>query len=427
MPNNKTRRRHRRPIGGWKHIHISGDPYELGLAHGRTLIPELRRVSRTLPFLVGEFFKTTMPEYMRRCKRTIAPIVRKKFPDIYREIQGIADGSKGAVSLDFLIAWNSFLSIWDIYDHQEGNGSPLPQRCCAFIATGSATANGEIVMAHNTHADFISGQLLNIIMTVSPTNGHTFKMQTAAGLVASSADWFVSENGIIGCETTISSTNYEPDFKHGVPYFCRIRNVMQFAETLDECADMMTKHNAGDYPCSWLFGNTNTNEILLCELGLKSVNIQRTNDGVFYGANSAMSFELRSLETTDVEHDDTTTSVGARSARLDYLLNTKYYGKIDTKNARQVMSDHYDMMTQSENISSRCICKHSETDETTGYKPQGCTDGKVVDAKMAQKMEFWARFGSSCGRTYKTSNLAPKYKHWKHMLDDFKRTEWIVA
>ena len=427
MPTNKTRRQHRRPVGGWKHIHISGDPYELGLAHGRALIPELRRVSRTLPFLVGEFFKTTMSEYMRRCKRTIAPIVRKKFPDIYREIHGIADGSKGVVSLDFLIAWNSFLSVWDIYEHQDGNGSPLPQRCCAFIATGSATANGEIVMAHNTHADFISGQLLNIVMTVSPTNGHTFKMQTAAGLVASSADWFVSENGIIGCETTISSTNYEPDFKHGVPYFCRIRNVMQFAETLDECADMMTKHNAGDYPCSWLFGNTNTNEILLCELGLKSVSIQRTNDGVFYGANSAMSFELRSLETTDVEHDDTTTSVGARGARLDYLLNTKYYGKIDTKNARQVMSDHYDMMTQSENMSSRCICKHSETDETTGYKPQGCTDGKVVDAKMARKMEFWSRFGSSCGRTYKTANLAPKYKHWKPMLDDFKRTEWIVA
>jgi len=426
MPNNKTRRRHRHPVGGWKHIHISGDPYDLGLAHGRALIPELRRVSRTLPFLVGEFFKTTMPEYMRRCKRTITPIVRKKFPDIYREIQGIADGSKGAVSLDFLIAWNSFLSVWDIYDHQ-GNGTPLPQRCCAFIATGSATANGEIVMAHNTHADFISGQLLNIIMTVSPTNGHTFKMQTAAGLVASSADWFVSSNGIIGCETTISNTNYEPDFKNGVPYFCRIRNVMQFAETLDDCADMMTKHNAGDYPCSWLFGNTNSNEILLCELGLKSVNIQRTNDGVFYGANSAMSFELRSLETTDVEHDDTTSSVGARGARMDYLLNTKYYGKIDTKNARQVMSDHYDMMTQSENMSSRCICKHSETDATTGYKPQGCTDGKVVDTKMARKMEFWARFGSSCGRTYKTANLAPEYKHWKPMLDDFRRTEWVIT
>jgi hypothetical protein len=419
MPNNKTRRRHRRPIGGWKHIHISGDPYDLGIAHGRALIPELRRVSRTLPFLVGEFFKTTMPEYMRRCKRTITPIVRKKFPDIYREIQGIADGSKGVVSVDFLIAWNSFLSFADFYDLKQ-------HRCCAFIATGSATANGDIVMAHNTHADFISGQLLNIIMTVSPTTGHTFKMQTAAGLVASSADWFVSSNGIIGCETTISNTNYEPDFKNGVPYFCRIRNVMQFAETLDECADMMTKHNAGDYPCSWLFGNTNSNEILLCEIGLKSVNIQRTNDGVFYGSNSAMSFELRSLETTDVEHDDTTSSVGARGARLDYLLHTKYYGKIDTKNARRVMSDHYDMMTQSENMSSRCICKHSEMDATTGY-PQGCTDGKVVDTKMARKMEFWARFGSSCGRTYKTANLAPKYKHWKPMLDDFKRTEWVVV
>jgi hypothetical protein len=188
----------------------------------------------------------------------------------------------------------------------------------------------------------------------------------------------------------------------------------------------MSKDNAGDYACSWLFGNTETNEIMLCELGLKSANIQRTNDGVFYGANSAMSFKLRSQETNDVDHDDVSTSVGARGVRLDYLLNTKYYGKIDTKTAKFVISDHYDMMTQSENMSSRCICKHSELDATMGYKPYGCTDGKVVDAKMSRKMEFWGRFGSACGRIYKTTNLAPEYKHWKPMLDDYKRTEWII-
>ena len=65
-------------------------------------------------------------------------------------------------------------------------------------------------------------------------------MQTSAGLISSSSDWFLVENGIIGCETTISDINYKPIF--GSPYFCRIRDTMQYANSLDECKDILLKN-----------------------------------------------------------------------------------------------------------------------------------------------------------------------------------------
>ena len=53
------------------------------------------------------------------------------------------------------------------------------KRCGAFIAVGDATDDGKIVMAHNTHSDFGTGQLLNISMKVTPNKGHEFTMQTS--------------------------------------------------------------------------------------------------------------------------------------------------------------------------------------------------------------------------------------------------------
>lgn len=135
-------------------------------------------------------------------------------------------------------------------------------------------------MAHNTHTNFADGQLHNIIMNVIPSSGHPFVMQTSAGYIASGTDWFICSTGMIGCETTIGDINYTPRF--GVPYFCRIRQAMQYGKTLDDYEQIMDKKNAGDYACSWLFGDINTNEIMLYEIGLKEKNVQRTKNGVFW-------------------------------------------------------------------------------------------------------------------------------------------------
>jgi hypothetical protein len=409
---------------GWKKVYIYGEPYIRGYAHGYLLFEELNRVKTVLSFIIKEQLNITIGEYMKKNKEVIVPIVKKRYFEFYEELRGISDGAryKGIdISVDLLIAWNAFLSLYSYY--KDGN----IERCSAFIACGDATENGAIVMAHNTHSDFATGQLLNIVLHVNPASGNQFVMQTSAGFIASSTDWFISKNGIIGCETTISNINYKPVF--GAPYFCRIRQAMQYANTLDDCVNIMSENNAGDYACSWLFGDIKQNEIMLFELGLKTYNIQKTKNGVFYGMNTPISFKIRNLETTDNTISDISTSSGSRNERLNFLLNTEYYGKINIQNAKKIVGDHYDSFLKKEHIGFRNICRHSEIEEEPNRALYGSTDSKITNSKMASDMNFLGRFGSGCGRSFKIKEFVSKYseyKKWENVVDDFKSYRWVI-
>jgi len=411
---------------GWKTITIYGEPYERGFAHGYLLKNELKRMISTLTFLVKDEMDISMTKYLHTCNKVIKPVIKRDFPEFYTELVGIRDGANKhglGISLDMLIGWNSYLSMYSYFLE----GSVI--KCSAFIATGSATEHGDIIMAHNTHTNFADGQLHNIIMNVIPASGHPFVMQTSAGYIASGTDWFICSTGMIGCETTIGDINYTPRF--GVPYFCRIRQAMQYGKTLDDYEQIMDKKNAGDYACSWLFGDINTNEIMLYEIGLKEKNVQRTKNGVFYGMNSAMDKDLRENETTDEDHDNIATSSGGRKIRLNELLNKIYKGKINITNAKKIVADHYDSYLRRDEMNGRVICNHSESDYVNcNYAPYdlfGCTDGKVVNTEMAKKLTFQGRFGSACGRKFSIKQHVhdhPEMKKWRPHVKDFVNYDW---
>ena len=59
----------------------------------------------------------------------------------------------------------------------------------------------------------------------------------------------------------------------------------------------MTEGNNGGYANDWLVADRNTNEIASLELGLKNVNLKRTRDGYFVGANFPIDPELAAEET----------------------------------------------------------------------------------------------------------------------------------
>lgn len=412
---------------GWKTISIYGKPYDRGFAHGYLLKNDLKKVLKVLPFHVNVMLHRNMKDYIKVSNEIIRPKLKKCFPEYYDEIKGISDGAKYAgvnISLDYLIAWNSYMSLSYYFKKNYYN------KCSAFIATGNATENGKIVMAHNTHTDFVGGKIHNINILIKPEKGYNFFMQTCPGFIASVSDWFVCSTGIIGTETTISGIDYTPKF--GIPFFCRIREAMQYGETLEDYVRIMKKGNAGDYACSWMFGDIKSNEIMLFELGLKEDSIQRTKNGVFYGANSAMDDDFRKKETHDIDHDNITTSVGARNNRLNELLNKKYYGKINISIGKKIMADHYDVYLDKNERGQRSICKHMEkTIEHCArppFYPFGCVDGKVVDSNMAEKMSFWGRFGSACGREFSAKKHIkehPEFKKWEGVLEDFKREKWV--
>jgi hypothetical protein len=425
---------------GWKVVEVRGTSFEMGYAHGNLLSKELREVYETFQFVIKEDLKIPFSQYLEKSNALIKPVIKSNYPEIYQELKGISEGAKDNgtnVSVDFLISWNSYMSLYSIFEKGSienkniniNSGNKNNHRCSAFIATGSATQNGDIVMAHNTHSTFIEGRFMNIIMYLRPTTGTAFMMQMSPGFVSSISDWFICESGIIGCETTIAYTNYKPSF--GNPAFCRIRQAMQYANSLDKYAEIMLDGNAGDYACSWQFGNVNTGEIMLLELGLEKYNIQRTMNGVYYGMNSAIDWSLRKIETDDHYIFDPKAPTGSRNIRLNYLLNDKYYGKINTENAKAILSDHYDMSLGKSQMNGRSICKHSEQDSSIAYmsvSPIGCVDGKVVNTIMAKKMEFLGRFGSSCNRHFSKKAFLkkhPEYKKLDYYLRDFPTRKWI--
>ena len=431
---------------GWKVVEVYGTPFEMGYAHGYLLANELKDVYETFVFTIKEDLHIPFSQYLEKSNTLIKPILMSNYPDIYEEIKGISEGArkKGTeVSIDFLISWNSYMSLYSIFEKgsienkgntKEGdkpkNNKGNNHRCSAFIASGSATEKGDIVMAHNTHSTFIEGKFMNIVMYLKPDRGIHFAMQMSPGYISSISDWFICESGIIGCETTIAYINYKPSF--GKPAFCRIRQAMQYATSLDQYVEIMLDGNAGDYACSWQFGNVNTGEIMLLELGQEKYNVQRTMNGVYYGMNSTLDWSLRKTETTDDHLFNPESPTGSRNLRLNYLLNNKYYGKINTENAKTILSDHYDMFLGKSTMNGRSICKHSEEDppiKHTKVRPTGCIDGKVINSKMAKRMEFLGRFGSSCGRKFSKKDFFkkhPQYKNLDPFLIDFPSRKWTT-
>jgi len=411
---------------GWVIVNIYGEPYKRGFAHGFLLYKELKQVLQVLPFIVKEQLEISMEEYMKKSNQLIKPIMKKEFREFYRELEGISDGAKSKkvnISTDFLIAWNAFLTLYSYYK----DGST--ERCSAFIACGNATEKGDIVMGHNTHSDFATGQILNIVLYVSPTDGYPFVMQTSAGFIASSSDWFLSSSGIIGCETTIANINYKPVF--GTPYFCRIRKAMQYGKTMDDYTQILLEKNAGDYACSWLFGDIKKNEIMLFEIGLKIHSIQRTMNGVYYGMNSAIDDELRTKETKDTDFANIQSSSGSRNYRLNYLLKETYYRDINVQIGKKILADHYDVYLSKYILNSRGICKHCEEDADykDPYYPYGCTDSKIVNSLMASKLSFMGRMGCACGNSFKVKDFIekhPKYKKWEQVLHDMPKEKWSM-
>ena len=118
----------------------------------------------------------------------------------YREeLQGIADGVRAhGVNLDLydIVALNAFEEVPDYYvpllDKKEARADApklsAPGNCSAFIATGSYTRDGRIVMGHNNWTNYVVGARWNVIFDLVPARGERIvEVQAAINRRAGSA------------------------------------------------------------------------------------------------------------------------------------------------------------------------------------------------------------------------------------------------
>jgi hypothetical protein len=412
---------------GWKYISINGTPQKRGYAYGFLCATDFKEIQKTLKFFMIESYGMEWDYFITEISRDFKAVTISDFKEFYEEMEGISDGCNAngcKTTVDEIIAWNFYMSIpyWystnsDSRSRKEGGS---PDRCSAFMAVGKDwTTDGTIVCAHNSFTDFIDGQFSNIILDLKPEKGHRFIMQTSPCWIWSGTDFFVTAKGIIGTETTFGGfIPYEKRFPIGY----RIRQAMQYGNSLDEYCKILLHENSGDYANAWLFGDINSNEILRIELGLKYHNIERTKNGYFIGFNAPYDEKIRNLEIENSGFYDIRRHQGARLVRLCDLMD-KHKGKLNIKVAQEIIADHYDVyLLKDDNPCSRTVCSHydldareymSEPGRPKPFSPRGAVDGIVCDSAMAKNMSFMGRFGNSCGIPFIKDDFFKKHRQWE--------------
>ena len=407
---------------GWIYVHIEGKPYERGFQHGRLLAPEIQKILKNTKELVYLNTGMTWQFFVSAAERLFVWHLDKEFLE---EMQGIADGASSpdnVITRQDILVWNAYIELlyywWPTKGKKAVTGDGDKDHCSAFIATGAATKDGSVVMAHNTWTPFELGQNFNLILDLKPERGFRIFMQSAPGCISSVTDFFLTSAGIIGTETTIGDFNVYNE--KGSPTFLRIRRAMQYAHNLDEVVAIMLKANSGGYANTWLLADITTHEIMQFELGLKYYHVERKKDGYFIGVNLALDPRIRNLECSEkTGFANIKDSEGARYVRLTQLMG-KYYGKLDTKIAQNILADHYDVYLNKENPCTRTIEAHYELDDCRytdrkPFKPQGAVDGKVVDSGMAKKMSFFARWGNSSGMPFNAKKFIAQHIQWNYL------------
>jgi len=417
---------------GWIFLHIEGAPFERGFQRGYLTANEIEDFNKTFAYMQEFQTSEKLDFFVKAATRLFKDKVSKEYVE---EMQGMTAGARAAgkeITYGQMLLMNGFIDIaWYWYPQEKDKIRSDGPGCSAFIATGDATADGSIVMAHNTWSSYTESRFCNIIVDIVPQKGNRILMQTWGPCIYSATDFFITSAGLVGTETTIGSfTGFNAK---GTPVFERARKAMQYAGDINEWAKILIDKNSGAYANSWLIGDINTGEIARLELGLKYHNLEKKTNGYFTGSNVAEDLKILRKETS-AAYDDIRNPSVARRIRWEQLMKDNY-GRITADIAKNLLADHYDVYLKKENRSSRTICGHSELDDGSvpasggPYRPGGAIDGKVVDSKMAKNWQLWAKWGSSCDRDFNSVDFLaehPQFSRLKGYLPDLPPRPWTI-
>ncbi len=430
---NKARRHEKH---GWVYLHVEGGARERGFQHGYLLAKEIAEGIRHNRVAWEHQSAMSWSWFVEKADTLFA---LKIDAENLAELEGIAEGMQAAgqaTSRAELIAYNGWFELsgywWpgEFKKLKEGPVTPMVrQSCSAFIATGRMTRDGGVVLAHNSMSAYQEA-LPNVILDLAPDHGHRILMQAWPGWIHSGTDFFVTDAGLVGAETTIGG--FEAFDTNGIPEFSRMRRATQDAGSIEAWCDLMKRGNNGGYANAWLLGDVNSGEIARLELGLKYVGFETKTDGFFLGSNVAEDAKLLRFETNDRETDVRKSNV-ARRVRWKELM-ARHAGRIDLALAQRFEADHYDPFLRKTRPGSRSLCGHFELDPNpvgdwpgAAFGPSGTLDGKAVDARMAKQMSFRARWGSACGRTFDAPRFLaehPQFDWMQGILDSRPSHPW---
>src|SRR5262245_32488939 len=410
-PDPRTVQRHgagyRYTQAGWVVLHIEGEPYERGVQHGRLLAPEIAAHVRC--FAATRSPKAPAEAWKLARTAVNALFLRGYHREYLEEMKGIADGASAAgarfdgraLDLVDIVALNAWPELDTLPNGLDAlpNGleglrfpmatpppasAPKPRRCSAFAATGPATRDGKVVFGHITMFSLYPSNFYNVWLDVKPARGHRVLMQSFPGGIHSGMDYYVNDAGLVICETTIAQTRFDAK---GIPLASRIRQAMQYADTIEKAVAILEKGNNGLYTNEWLLADVKTNEIAMYELGTHETKLWRSSKdewyggtkGFYWGCNNTKDLKVR-LETLATTNGRPASAVFVPSTRdLKWLkLYDSHKGKMDADFGKLAFT-------------TPPVCASSSL------------DAKFTTTDLAMDLQTWALFGPPLGRTWEPS------------------------
>ncbi|MGB7283899.1 MAG: C45 family peptidase [Candidatus Acidiferrum sp.] len=426
--------------GGWIYVHLEGDPATVGFQHGYLLGPDIEDAFAAVSAGMMHDAQRDWAFFRKAAHEMLGPKIDAEYQ---QELQGIVDGlharTNSKLDVDDIVAMNAFEELPDYYvpwynKQQKVAHAPnlkSPRNCSAFVATGSWTKDGKIVMAHNNWTSYVNGERWRIVFDIVPKNGYRILMDGFPGVIVSDDDFGISSDGLMVTETTI--TQFEGWNPNGKAEFVRARKALQYADSIDEYAKIMLDGNNGGYANDWLLGDRKTGEIAQFELGLKAYKLWRTKNGAYAGSNWARDPKVLREDAPKFDPNDLGSSPNARRVRWEQLLKENK-GKIDVSLAEKMLGDHVDSYQQRPETNERTLCGHVDTSprgiEIWGwgpYFPGGAVQGKATDSEMTKEMKLVARAGHPCGEDFLARPFLaahPEYAWQAPYLHDMKAGPW---
>jgi hypothetical protein len=396
---------YRFPQAGWVVLHIEGDPYERGCQHGRLMAPEIVAQLRCMAAVQSPKSPTDGWKHTRTLVNAL--FLRRYERELLLEMKGIADGASAAgarfenrpIDVTDIVAINSWPELETLpsalnatptgleglrlpLDAPRPAPPPKPMHCSAFAATGPATADGKVVIGHITMFSLYPSLFYNVWIDVKPSKGHRVFMQSYPGGVQSGLDYYFNDVGLVVCETTIAQTTFDIE---GMAVASRIRQALQYADTIDGAVNILQKNNNGLYTNEWILADVKTNEIAMFELGTHKSKLYRSSkkewpggmEAFYWGCNNTKDLQVR-LETLASVEDRPGVAVFHPSDRDKKWLQLydAYKGRIDASFGRLAFT----------------------TPPLAAYHS---VDAKYTTTDLAKQLKTHALFGPPLGRTWK--------------------------
>jgi outer membrane protein assembly factor BamB len=407
-------------IQGWTYIHIEGEPYERGYQYGylgcAEIVDTIKRwgnLGHDIKFMKLFIIKNRLKNYEKLseqwwniCRSIAKNVFLKQVPNQFvEEMRGIADGLKRRggklfgreIEFEDILAsqfiqesWYSYIKYsYKRFHPFRGIFSSIadvltgkfreehPGHCSAFIATGDATSNGEIVIAHSTIFNRLIAQRCNFIVDIQPSDGYRFLMTCPPGSISSQEDYYQNEAGIVLTETELVPQG--PFKLRATPKGIRSRRAIQYSDSIDDVIFYLNKGNNGLIPNEWLIGDVNTGEIASFEQALYNTPVKRTFNGFFYSCNVPHDKKVeRELFGVIGSLKSVFSSILQKhaSGRIKKFeeIKEKFYGEINTEIAKKILA-------------TEPICS-------------GTTDGKISDTMLVKNMGLLAFMGDPNGELF---------------------------